>query len=59
MMSNVIAFPEPKARMASDDTIASGAKTLFLHIKRATLIVHYSGRAEMDIAQGDRVGKQP
>ncbi|MCG6882217.1 MAG: hypothetical protein LJE62_00515 [Silicimonas sp.] len=38
-MQNVIAFPR-KAAPAPAKAAADGAKTLFLHIRRTTLIVH-------------------
>ena len=42
-MSNVIAFPRPAAAKDKAPTTKSQAQTLYLHIKRSTLIVHLSG----------------
>ncbi len=55
-MNNVISFPQrvdttPKA------TMASGAKTLFLHIKNTTLIAHIAA-TQKAAAAGGRVGKK-
>jgi len=45
-MDNVIAFPERTAVETDDSAIPAGSKTLFMHVKRATFIVHLSGRIE-------------
>ena len=39
MMQNVIAFPQPH-RAPAAQAVSRGAKTLFIHIKRTTLIAH-------------------
>lgn len=46
MMDNVVSFPKPRPqpRVSSRRDHANGAKTLFVHIRRATLIAHLSGR---------------
>lgn len=38
-MRNIIAFPQPKA-VKPIATPKAGAKTLFVHIKRTTMIMH-------------------
>lgn len=38
-MSNVIAFPQPVA-LEEKPVASTGSKTLFIHIKRTTMIVH-------------------
>jgi len=45
-MDNVIAFPAATKIEDCDDAIPHGSKTLFMHVKRATLIVHLSGRVD-------------
>ena len=42
-MNNVIAFPEPKAAPSRDRAAGKTPMTLFIHIRRATLIAHYEG----------------
>lgn len=54
MMSNVIAFPQPRSRNTHRRTSKSGAKTLFVHIRRTTLIAHLTGRV---LASPARVGR--
>lgn len=55
-MQNVIAFP--KAAVATPaPKRATGAKTLFLHIRSTTLIVHLAGTKAAAEA-GTRVGKR-
>lgn len=55
-MQNVIAFPrkavEPTVRKAT-----GGAKTLFLHIRQSTLIVHLAAPTPVR-ANGNRIGTQ-
>ena len=56
MMQNVIAFP--KAAVAAPAAApAKGAKTLFLHVKSTTLIVHLAAQAAVS-ATGTRVGNR-
>ena len=55
-MQNVIAFPEV-AKTAPVRRSMTGAKTLFMHIKRTTLILHVAAAQTSAIANG-RVGKQ-
>ena len=57
MMSNVIAFPEPKPRRNHERVRKSGAKTLFIHIRRTTLIAHMTGRIALAPARDGRIGK--
>jgi hypothetical protein len=55
-MQNIIAFPK-KAVAQPLATTAAGAKTLFLHIRRTTLIVHLAAQP-LSAATGSRIGKQ-
>lgn len=57
MMSNVIAFPEPKLRQVRKTRSDAGPVTLFIHVRRATLIAHLSGRLPVGIATDERVGQ--
>jgi hypothetical protein len=57
MMSNVIAFPAPRLRQVRKTVPGTGPVTLFIHVRRATLIAHLSGRMPSDIAKDERVGK--
>lgn len=58
MMSKVIAFPEPKTRRLPPDAPTRGAVTLFVHVRRTTLIAHLSGRIPSFAAQDGRIGKK-
>ena len=42
-MNNVFAFPEPKATPSSDRAAGRTPMTLFIHIRRTSLIAHYEG----------------
>ena len=42
-MNNVIAFPEPKAKVTRGRAADKMPMTLFIHVRRATLIAHYEG----------------
>lgn len=55
-MSNVISFPQ-KIEKAQRAIATGGAKTLFLHIKNTTMIVHLAAAAKTQAA-GNRVGKK-
>ncbi len=55
-MQNVIAFPEA-AKTAAVKRSMTGAKTLFLHVRRTTLILHLAAAQTAAIAN-NRVGKQ-
>ena len=55
-MQNIIAFPK-KAVSQPVERTTSGAKTLFLHIKRTTLIVHLAAQPR-SAATGSRIGKR-
>ena len=57
MMSNVIAFPEPKMRQKAIPVHKTGPVTLFVHVKRATLIAHLTGRTSSTGTKDERVGK--
>ena len=54
-MDNLIAFPQPVAAI-DQRKVCHGAKTLFLHIKRTTLIVHLAAQPATTIDTG-RIGK--
>ena len=55
-MQNVIAFPQTvKPEPAA--AISRGAKTLFVHIRRSTMIVHFGG-APVAPQHGTRASKQ-
>ena len=54
-MSNVISFRKPTAPAPSRRNAASGSKTLFLHVKAATLIVHLAAPHRADAKLGRRV----
>ncbi len=55
-MQNVIAFPK-KAVEAPVSERVRGAKTLFLHIRSTTLIVHLAGTT-VAVNEGTKVGKR-
>ena len=54
-MSNVISFPKPVSE-APRRSRTSGAQTLFLHVKRTTLIVHLAAPTAKQTPK--RVGKK-
>lgn len=56
MMQNVIAFPKKAVTQPVTITTA-GAKTLFVHIRRTTLIVHLAAQ-HATAAANTRIGKQ-
>ena len=56
MMQNVIAFPQ-KAVAQPVSTPTAGAKTLFLHIKQTTLIMHLAAQP-VAAAENDRISTQ-
>ena len=55
-MQNVIAFPKAAVESPAPAR-ATGAKTLFLHIRSTTLIVHLSG-TKAAAETGTKVGKR-
>jgi hypothetical protein len=57
LMSNVVAFPEPKIRNARARAPMSGSVTLFVHVRRATLIAHLTGRVRASTSRDERIGK--
>ena len=57
MMSNVIAFPTPKKPEARACDGSTAPVTLFIHIKRATLIAHLTGRIPQAPAKDGRLSK--
>lgn len=54
-MNNVIQFPQRREQAESAIGVSSGAKTLFIHIKSTTMIVHLAAQHSVPAA-GDRVG---
>lgn len=55
-MNNVIQFPENRPQQAAPATaVSTGPKTLFIHIRSTTMIVHLAGQSSTP-ATGDRVG---
>ena len=54
-MSNVISFPT-ETPVAPQSTPAKGARTLFLHVKNTTMIVHL-GAPHKAMGSDERVGK--
>lgn len=54
MMSNVITFPEPKPSKARHRAAGTGSVTLFVHIRRTTLIAHLTGRVSAAAARNER-----
>ena len=56
MRDNVISFPQRVAETPRA-VRSTGAKTLFLHIKSTTLIMHSAGLAKTAVA-GSRAGKK-
>ena len=57
MMSNVVAFPEPRTRKTHARAQTNGPVTLFVHVRRTTLIAHLTGRVPVERTQDERVGK--
>ena len=55
MMQNVIAFPQPH-RAPAPRRVSRSAKTLFIHIKYTTMIVHLAA-AHRPLMDEGRVGK--
>jgi hypothetical protein len=51
------AFPEPKLRQVKTTRSGAGPVTLFIHVRRATLIAHLSRRLPTGVAKDERVGK--
>ncbi len=57
-MSNVIVFPQHRVgEKAAPAEYETGAKTLFLHIRNTTMIVHLAAQRRV-VAAGGRVGKK-
>lgn len=54
-MSNVVSFRKPTAPTLQRRKAGSGAKTLFLHVKAATLIIHLAAPHRPDRKLGQRV----
>jgi|GEM_PF-4014913 hypothetical protein len=55
MSDNVIAFPQPQ-RAPEARKICAGAKTLFIHIKQTTMIIHLTASNTADLGE-TRIGK--
>ena len=58
MMSKVIAFPGPKPRRNHSVPAEAGPVTLFVHVKRTTLIAHLTGRYPVAAAKNGRLSKR-
>lgn len=56
-MMNVIDFPKTDVRRQPARIAASGSVTLFLHVRRTTLIAHLSRRPKSVSQADERVGK--
>jgi hypothetical protein len=56
-MSNVVQFPKQTARTKAPQIADARPVTLFLHVRRTTLIAHLSGRVAVQNGRADRVGK--
>lgn len=54
-MNNVIQFPQRREQAEAATPVSAGPKTLFIHIKSTTMIVHLAAQRSMP-ATGDRVG---
>ena len=55
-MSNVISFPKHSAKAQPQHACDTGSKTLFVHIRNTTMIVHLAAQVSVTAA-GGRVGK--
>lgn len=55
MLNNVIAFPQPRHAPVAEKA-TRGSQTLFIHIKRTTMIVHLAA-ANQPAVNATRVGK--
>ena len=56
-MSNVISFPQRRAEPSAQPSVyGSGAKTLFVHIRNTTMIVHLAAQHKVAAVDG-RVGR--
>jgi hypothetical protein len=56
-MSNVISFHKPAAETPRHTRISYGSKTLFLHVRSTTLIVHLAG-ARPETVPGGKFGSR-
>lgn len=56
-MSNVVSFPKPKVRTTAPQIAEARPVTLFLHVRRTTLIAHLSGRVAVQNGRTGRVSK--
>lgn len=54
-MNNVIQFPQRREQAEAATPFSAGPKTLFIHIKNTTMIVHLAAQRTVPTA-GDRVG---
>ncbi len=57
MMENVIAFPQPMTPSAVRRKATPRAMTLFVHVRRTTLIAHLTGRVPSTPTRDGRVGR--
>lgn len=55
-MSNVISFPKHRRDVEPQQACDTGSKTLFIHIRNTTMIVHLAAH-RVPVSAGGRVGK--
>ena len=55
LMSNVISFPKNDKMADPQPVYGTGAKTLFIHIRNTTMIVHLAAQTSAPMA-GGRIG---
>ncbi len=56
-MTNVIAFPQADDHTRQPRVAATGSVTLFLHVRRTTLIAHLSRRPVMSAKADERISQ--
>ncbi len=56
-MSDVILFPKPQAATKAKRTRRAKPMTLFIHVRRATMIAHIADRHAVAAGAGERARK--
>ena len=56
-MTNVIAFPQADSHTRQPRVAATGSVTLFVHVRRTTLIAHLSRRPVMSAKADERISQ--
>ena len=56
-MTNVIAFPQADSHTRQPRVAATGSVTLFVHVRRTTLIAHMSRRPVMSAKADERISQ--